>query len=207
MNICEIEFASSSIAFSVKNINELELSLFSLEFNYSKTTSLELNSLKTNSRKLNFPHTPDFTELKSPRTPGTSSNSRNRPSQNFTYIFSNSSKIRRLDSTSLLSDKIPYKYIPRIIPDKKYIWKSYLHHLAQIIFFVDDRCFLAILRSSSSGHIPAQVFVQSRARNNGILHWAYGLPLLLLAFACSIIFAVITNTHPRYQMICRTSLS
>ena len=63
MNICEIEFASSSIAFSVKNINELELSLFSLEFNYSKTTSLELNSLKTNSRKLNFPHTPDFTEL------------------------------------------------------------------------------------------------------------------------------------------------
>ena len=63
MNICEIEFASSSVAFSVKNINELELSLFSLEFNYSKTTSLELNSLKTNSRKLNFPHTPDFTEL------------------------------------------------------------------------------------------------------------------------------------------------
>ena len=36
MKICEIEFASSSIAFSVQIINELELNLFWLEFNYLK---------------------------------------------------------------------------------------------------------------------------------------------------------------------------
>ena len=53
MKTCEMEFASSSIAFSVQIMNELELKLFSLEFNlfppefnYLRTTSLELNSVK-----------------------------------------------------------------------------------------------------------------------------------------------------------------
>ena len=53
MTICKIEFAPSSIAFSVQIMNELELKLFSLEFNlfplefnYLRTTSLELNSVK-----------------------------------------------------------------------------------------------------------------------------------------------------------------
>ena len=54
MKICEIEFASSSIACSKQIINELELNLFSLEFNYLRTTSLELNSIKRVRVKLNF---------------------------------------------------------------------------------------------------------------------------------------------------------
>ena len=51
MKICEIEFASSSIAFSMQIVNELELNLVSLEFNYPRTTSLELNSIKASSSK------------------------------------------------------------------------------------------------------------------------------------------------------------
>ena len=35
-------------------INELELNLFSLEFNYPRTTSLELNSIKASSSKVKF---------------------------------------------------------------------------------------------------------------------------------------------------------
>ena len=54
MKICEIEFASSSIAFSMQIVNELELNLFSLEFNYPRTTSLELNSIKASSSKVKF---------------------------------------------------------------------------------------------------------------------------------------------------------
>ena len=54
MKICEIEFASSSIAFSMQIVNELELNLFSLEFNYLRTTSLELNSVKRVRVKSNF---------------------------------------------------------------------------------------------------------------------------------------------------------
>ena len=68
MKICEIEFASSSIAFSMQIINELELNLFSLEFNYLKTTSVELNSVKTSSRKLNSPQTPDLSKFNFPRS-------------------------------------------------------------------------------------------------------------------------------------------
>ena len=52
MKICEFEFASSSIAFSMQIVNELELNLFSLEFNYPRTTSLELISIKANSSKV-----------------------------------------------------------------------------------------------------------------------------------------------------------
>ena len=52
MKICEIEFASSSIALSMQIVNELELNLFSLEFNYPRTTSLELNSIKASSSKV-----------------------------------------------------------------------------------------------------------------------------------------------------------
>ena len=63
MKICEIEFASSSIAFSMQIINELELNLFSLEFNYLRTTSLELNSVKRVRVKLNFSQTRDVSKF------------------------------------------------------------------------------------------------------------------------------------------------
>ena len=59
MKICEIEFASSSIAFSMQIVNELELNLFSLEFNYPRTTSLELNSIKASSSKVKLSPTRD----------------------------------------------------------------------------------------------------------------------------------------------------
>ena len=63
MKICEIEFASSSIAFSMQIINELELNLFSLEFNYLRTTSLELNSVNRVRVKLNFSQTRDVSKF------------------------------------------------------------------------------------------------------------------------------------------------
>ena len=63
MKICEIEFASSSIAFSMQIVNELELNLFSLEFNYLRTTSLELNSVKRVRVKLNFSQTRDVSKF------------------------------------------------------------------------------------------------------------------------------------------------
>ena len=63
MKICEIEFASSSIAFSMQIINELELNLFSLEFNYLRTTSVELNSVKRVRVKLNFSQTRDVSKF------------------------------------------------------------------------------------------------------------------------------------------------
>ena len=63
MKICEIEFASSSIAFSMQIINELELNLLSLEFNYPRTTSVELNSVKRVRVKLNFSQTRDVSKF------------------------------------------------------------------------------------------------------------------------------------------------
>ena len=63
MKICEIEFASSSIAFSMQIVNELELNLFSLEFNYPRTTSLELISVKRVRVKLNFSPTRDVSKF------------------------------------------------------------------------------------------------------------------------------------------------
>ena len=63
MKICEIEFASSSIAFSMQIVNELELNLFSLEFNYLRTTSLELISVKRVRVKLNFSQTRDVSKF------------------------------------------------------------------------------------------------------------------------------------------------
>ena len=63
MKICEIEFPSSSIAFSMQIINELELNLFSLEFKYPRTTSLELISVKRVRVKLNFSPTRDVSKF------------------------------------------------------------------------------------------------------------------------------------------------
>ena len=62
MKICEIEFASSSIAFSMQIINELELNLFLLEFNYLRTTSVE-SSVKRVRIKLNFSQTRDVSKF------------------------------------------------------------------------------------------------------------------------------------------------
>ena len=44
-------------------INELELNLFSLEFNYPRTTSLELISVKRVQVKLNFSPTRDVSKF------------------------------------------------------------------------------------------------------------------------------------------------
>ena len=52
MKICEIEFASSSIAFSMQIINELELNLFSLEFIRTTNNFRRVKLGKTSSRKV-----------------------------------------------------------------------------------------------------------------------------------------------------------